>query len=139
MADGLEHHHRAQRHVHPQQRGLLRWRSQRHQCGHQRHGRQSAPATSVVLPANNATLSGTTTYLDTTASPGVSNVIYELSGGPSEVSDVQIATATPTLYGWLTAWNTTTVPNGTYTLNSVASYAGGVSGTSAGISVTVTN
>ena len=31
------------------------------------------------------------------------------------------------------------MPNGTYTLQSVASYAGGVSGTSSGVSVTVDN
>ena len=31
------------------------------------------------------------------------------------------------------------MPNGTYTLQSVASYAGGVSGTSPGITITVAN
>jgi uncharacterized protein YjbI with pentapeptide repeats len=97
-----------------------------------------APATTVVLPANNATISGTP-YLDATASSGVTKVRYDVSGGPSDLSDVQVATGTGTLIGWLAAWNTTTVPNGTYTLQSVASYAGGVSGTSAGISVTVDN
>ncbi len=50
-----------------------------------------------------------------------------------------IATATPTIYGWLATWNTTTVPNGTYSLQSVASYAGGVSAASASITITVTN
>jgi hypothetical protein len=50
-----------------------------------------------------------------------------------------IATATPTYYGWLAQWNTTTVPNGTYTLQSVASYGGEVSGTSTPITVTVHN
>ena len=93
------------------------------------------PTTTVVLPSNGATLSGTP-YLDATTSPGVTNVQYELSGG--SLSDSVIATATPTLYGWLAAWNTTTVPNGTYTLQSVAS-SGGMSGTSPGISVTVNN
>ena len=97
------------------------------------------PTTTVVLPANNATISGTTQYLDATSSPGVTKVTYEVSGGPSNLSDVQIATAAPTLIGWLSAWNTTTVPNGSYTLQSVASYAGGVSGTSTGITITVSN
>ena len=50
-----------------------------------------------------------------------------------------IATGTPTIYGWLATWNTTTVPNGTYALQSVASYAGGVSGASTPITVSVTN
>ena len=50
-----------------------------------------------------------------------------------------VATASPTIYGWLASWNTTTVPNGTYTLQSVASYAGGVSAASAPITIMVTN
>jgi hypothetical protein len=50
-----------------------------------------------------------------------------------------IATATPTIYGWLASWSSTSVPNGTYTLQSVASYQGGVSGTSPGITVSVAN
>ena len=98
-----------------------------------------APTTTVVLPANNATISGTTQYLDATASSGVTIVTYEVSGGPSDLSDVQVATATLTIFGWLAAWNTTAAPNGTYTLQSVASYAGGVTGTSTGVSVTVDN
>jgi hypothetical protein len=39
----------------------------------------------------------------------------------------------------LGGFDTTTVPNGTYTLQSVASYAGGVTGTSPGIAITVAN
>ena len=50
-----------------------------------------------------------------------------------------IATATPSIYGWLATWKTTAVPNGTYTLQSVAAYGGGVSGTSSGITITVAN
>lgn len=98
-----------------------------------------APATAVVLPANNATVSGTTTYFDATASSGVTNVTYELSGGPSDLNDVQVATGTGTLFGWLAVWNTTTVPNGNYTLQSVASYSSGVTGTSAPIGFAVDN
>ena len=83
-------------------------------------------------PAKDVTVWGTSQYLDATASSGVTNVTYELSGGPSDLSDVQIATATPTISrllvvsGILPAY-----PNGSYTLQSIASYAGGVSGTSA--------
>ena len=94
------------------------------------------PTTSVVLPSNNATSSGNQ-YLDAVASSGVTKVQFELSGG--SLTNAVIATATPTIYGWLAAWNTTTVLNGSYTLQSVASYAGGVSGTSAPITVSVTN
>jgi hypothetical protein len=89
-----------------------------------------------VLPANNTTVSGSK-YLDASASSGVTGVTYELSG--NGLSDDVVATGTPTLYGWLAGWNTTTVPNGTYTLDSVASYSGGVSGTSPPVTVTISN
>jgi hypothetical protein len=96
-----------------------------------------SPSTTVVLPANDATLSGITQYLDATASSGVTKVQYELSGG--SLSNQVIATATPTYVGWAAAWNTTTVANGSYSLNSVASYPGGVTATSAPITLTVNN
>ena len=96
------------------------------------------PTTTVVLPANGATLKGSE-YLDATASTDVAMVLYELSGGPSDLNDQVIATATPTYVGWAAAWNSTGVPDGNYTLQSVASYAGGASGTSPPISITVGN
>jgi uncharacterized protein YjbI with pentapeptide repeats len=94
------------------------------------------PTTAVLIPSNGATQSGTAALLDASASANVTGVTYELTGGT--LTNQVIATGTPTLYGWLAQWNTTSVPNGTYDLNTVASYAGGVSGTSAPISVTVT-
>lgn len=94
------------------------------------------PTTAVVIPSNNAALSGTE-VLDASASPGVTQVQYEITGGSSNHS--VIATANRTEWGWLANWDTTTVPNGTYTLQSVASYGGEVSGTSHGITVTVDN
>jgi hypothetical protein len=39
----------------------------------------------------------------------VTTVTYELSGGPSNLSDQSIATGSPTYYGWLAQWNTTAV------------------------------
>ena len=72
-----------------------------------------APITNVVLPATNATISGGQ-YLDAIASPGVTQVQYELSGGT--LSDAVVTTASPTLYGWIASWDSTTVPNGSYTL-----------------------
>jgi hypothetical protein len=97
----------------------------------------SPPTTSVLIPAGGATMSGGSALLDASASASVSSVSFELSGGPD--NNTQIATASPSAYGWLAQWNTTTVPNGTYTLQSVASYAGGVSGSSPPITITVTN
>jgi len=95
------------------------------------------PTTAVIIPSDGATQSGGAALLDAVTSANVTSVSFELSGGT--LSDQVIATGTPTYYGWLAEWNTTTVPNGTYTLQSVASYAGGVSGTSQGITITVDN
>ncbi len=95
------------------------------------------PTTEVVLPSDGATLSGNQ-YLDAFASPGTSQVQYELSGGPDNYMDKVISGSGPTYYGWIGGWNTTSVPNGTYTLNSVAT-SGGLTGTSPGITITVDN
>jgi uncharacterized protein YjbI with pentapeptide repeats len=95
-----------------------------------------APSTSIGLPANNATITGGQ-WLDASASPGVAKVVYELTGGA--FSDTIIATAAPTIVGWLADVDSTKLPNGLYTLRSVASYAGGVSGMSAPVSITVSN
>jgi hypothetical protein len=95
------------------------------------------PSTNVSVPSNNTAVSGTGVVLDATASPGVTQVQFELTGGT--LSDAVIATATPTLYGWIASWNSTTVTDGVYTLSSVASYSGVVSGTSPGVTITVSN
>jgi outer membrane protein assembly factor BamB len=94
------------------------------------------PTTTVGLPSNNATVTGLQ-YLDSNASTGVTQVQYELTGGT--LNHQIIATGTPTIVGWLTRWDSTTVPNGVYTLQSVASYGGEVFGTSAPITITVSN
>jgi hypothetical protein len=96
-----------------------------------------APSTTVAIPANNATVAGTSVVLDATATPGANSVLYQLSGG--SLTNHVIATATPTIYGWIALWNSTSVPNGTYTLQSVASYSGGGSGTSPPVAITVNN
>ena len=74
------------------------------------------PTTTVLIPSAGATLSGTT-YLDA-AAPNATTVEYLLSGG--SYSGQVIGTATPTYYGWLFDWDSTTVPNGTYTLRTEA-------------------
>ena len=95
------------------------------------------PSTTVVIPSGGSTVKGSAVTLDASASSGVSQVRYELTGG--SLTDSVIATASPTYYGWLAQWNSQNVPDGTYTLQSVASYAGGVSGVSPGVTVTVAN
>jgi hypothetical protein len=96
------------------------------------------PTTSVLLPSSGANLSGTQ-WLDASASANVAvtRVEFRLTGGA--LNNALIATATPTYYGWLAGWNTTTVPNGTYTIKSVAYDASGNSGQSAGVTITVAN
>jgi hypothetical protein len=96
-----------------------------------------APSTTVGIPASDASVSGISQVLDATASSGVTLVQYEITGGT--LNDAVIATASPTIYGWAAKWNTTTVPNGTYALQSVASGSAGGSGTSAPVVITVNN
>ena len=92
------------------------------------------PTTTVLIPSAGATLSGTT-YLDA-AAPNATTVEYLLTGG--SYSDQVIGTATPTYYGWLFDWDSTTVPNGTYTLRTEAFNSTGHA-FSPSVSFTVTN
>ena len=94
------------------------------------------PTTSVLVPSNGATLSGSTT-LDASASNATS-VEFRLFGGIFGYNAPVLCTATLTYYGWLCGWNTTTVPNGSYTLVSVATGPGG-SAASSGVSITIKN
>ena len=50
-----------------------------------------------------------------------------------------IATGTPTAIGWLVGWNTTSVPNGTYRLQTVAYDSAGKSGARTSITLTIAN
>jgi nitrate/nitrite transporter NarK len=82
-------------------------------------------------------LSGTAATLDASASNATS-VDFLLFGGTYGYSGHLVGTAAPTIYGWLDGWNTTTVPNGSYVLLSLASGAGG-STFSASVRITVKN
>ena len=93
----------------------------------------------MLIPTNNADVSGISSVLDASASPGVTEVSFELSGGPSDLSNQVIGTGTLTYYGWLAEWDTTSVPDGSYSLESVATYPGGESITSSPITITVDN
>ena len=82
-------------------------------------GRQRAATEHrVVVPSTGATVSSTQVVLDATASAGVTQVKFELTGGT--LNDWVIATAILTNYGWIALWNSTNVVSGTYTLQSVA-------------------
>jgi Bacterial Ig domain len=96
------------------------------------------PTTSVLVPSSGATLSGSP-WLDASASDSgtVTKVEFRLTGGA--LSNALVATGTSTVWGWLANWNTTSVPNGTYTLQSVAYDASGNSGQSTGVPITIAN
>jgi alpha-tubulin suppressor-like RCC1 family protein len=95
--------------------------------------------TQVTIPGPGATLSGSAAILDASASgtSPVTNVHFVVSGGG--LTDQVVGTAVATLYGWLAEWNTTTVTNGTYTLQSVATETGGTTVMSPGVTITVHN
>jgi hypothetical protein len=95
--------------------------------------------TTVIIPSNGTTLSGSSAVLDATASGtnDITGVQFEVTGGT--VSNRVVGTATLTMYGWIARWNTTGIANGTYTLQSVATEVGGTTATSPGITVTVHN
>jgi lysophospholipase L1-like esterase len=96
------------------------------------------PTTSVLIPSGSATVSGVA-LLDATASDVglVTNVQFVLTGG--SLDQTVVGTAVPTLYGDLFELNTTTVPNGSYTLQSLASDAVGNTGYSPGVQITIDN
>jgi Bacterial Ig domain len=79
------------------------------------------PATALVVPTSGATLSGTTAALAAAASSygfGITKVQFVLSGG--SYSQSVIGTAIATLAGYIFFWNTTSVPDGTYRLQTLA-------------------
>ena len=95
------------------------------------------PTTSLLVPANGATLAEPAQFDASASSPGgIASVAFELTGGTLSGNKV-ICTGSPTNYGWYGQCTTTTVPNGTYTLQSVATNTAGLTSASAPITVTV--
>lgn len=98
-----------------------------------------APITSVLLPSSGTALSGTSAVLDASASAaaGVASVQFVITGDsyPQSV----IGKAIPTLYGYIFEWNTKGVPDGAYTVQSLATDDAGTTAYSAGIPITVNN
>ena len=95
------------------------------------------PTTSVLIPSNGATLSGST-LLDASASNATS-VEFQLFGGVYGFYGPILCTATPTYYGWLCSWNTTSVPNGSYVVSSLAFNSTGSAYSMGGVNITVSN
>jgi hypothetical protein len=67
----------------------------------------------------------------------VTKVKFYLTGRPQH--DSLIGAGRLTIAGWITQWNTTSVANGTYSLQSIAYDASGASRLSKGITITVKN
>ena len=99
------------------------------------------PSTAVIIPTTGADINGTSATLDATASAsygvGITKVQFVLTG--ASYNKTVLGTGTATLYGYLFSFNTTTIVNGTYTLQSVATDGAGNTAYSTGITVTVNN
>ena len=94
-------------------------------------GDTTAPTTSITSPANGATVSGTTTVsANASDNVGVSRVELYVDGSLA-------GTDTTSPYSF--AWNTTTVANGSHSLQTRAFDAAGNSGSSSTLGVTVSN
>lgn len=60
-----------------------------------------APTSTVLIPSSGVSVSGTPSVLNASTSANLTSVIYELSGGPSDLADHVVATGTPrTTAGW---------------------------------------
>jgi hypothetical protein len=99
----------------------------------------NVPATAVLEPSNGSSVSGSKVVLDASASDlsKITKVTFRLTGGT--LTNQVIATATPTLLGWMATWDSTTVPNGTYKLRSQARDAANVLALGPAITVKVAN
>ncbi len=94
--------------------------------------------TNLLRPANDATLSGTVPLVATATDYfTVTKIDFYLTGSSDHGTLIGTAKISP--FGWATSWNTTTVPNGTYRLHSVAYDVAGRSGHGNDITVTVKN
>ena len=92
-------------------------------------------AVTIDRPKNGATLTGTIPLV-ASAPRDISSVEFRLTG--RNHSNMRIGAALPG-YGWSSQWDTTTVPNGRYTLTSTATDSLGKVTTSAEVSITVHN
>jgi subtilisin family serine protease len=94
-------------------------------------GDTTPPTTSITSPANGATVSGTTTVsANASDNVGVSRVELSVDGG---------VVGSDTTSPYQIAWNTTTVSNGSHSLQTRAFDAAGNMGLSAIVNVTVSN
>jgi mannosyltransferase len=99
----------------------------------------TVPQTTVFAPTSGAILRGETalgTRANSYGSP-VANVRFVLDGG--SLSNRVIGSAVQTFFGFYLHWNTLSVPNGTYSLRSVATNTVGRQGSSPAVTIRVDN
>ncbi len=94
--------------------------------------------TQMLVPANGSTLSGTT-VLDAKANDALPVTKIEFVLTDRSHHSTIVARATLSVIGWVAEWNTAGVPNGTYSLRSVAYDNAGETSQSGAIAVTVKN
>jgi len=104
----------------------------------------NAPAVSIVMPAEGATIAGPTTISATASDTrGIVSVRFRLNGQPVGTLDGAADSGSPFAPGagatYSTAFDTTTVPNGSYLVDAVATDAGGLTTISAQRRVTIDN
>ncbi len=93
------------------------------------------PSTQLAFPSAGALMHGTELLGAAASFPfGVGKITFRITGGDRTLT----VGGGPFSYGWIAYWDTKEVPNGTYTVASIASGLGG-STTSAAVTVTVDN
>jgi hypothetical protein len=97
----------------------------------------SAPVVSIGTPLSGTTLSGTVGLDARTIGPKVTAVDFLATGGTYH--DTKIATGSLIAVGWVSVWQTSSVPNGTYEITSVGYNAAGQSSASSSVTVKVKN
>jgi hypothetical protein len=98
----------------------------------------SLPRAFLIIPRKGATLHGEQ-ILDLFVSDpfDVTRIDYVLSGPDRE--QATLASASRTKYGWVTKWNTSTVPNGSYSIRAKVGDSGGRSVWTSPVEVLVEN
>jgi hypothetical protein len=99
---------------------------------------RTPPTTALLKPSKGASLQGDEFLVATGSDPyGVRKIDFVLR--LSDGHRVTVAAGEQQTFGWLGAWDTRKVPNGSYALRTVAYAPGGLQGVSPWADVRVTN
>ncbi|MGH8977937.1 MAG: Ig-like domain-containing protein, partial [Acidimicrobiia bacterium] len=97
---------------------------------------RDTPTAVIVTPKAGAVVTGSVTLAATTQNVYVTKVEFRLSG--EGLDDALLGTGTPG-FGWALRWDTTSVPDGTYRLTTVAFDSMGNADASDAITISVAN